>query len=115
MAVDDRLPAHLEVAGLIRLTESEGGFASVLQKGEREAGTILLVLCKNGTKSRAYERMPDLDRSRKWHLVREEDIDKKEEFSSYVSRRGEQDRDMWIVELDIARGERLIGLPVTTS
>jgi hypothetical protein len=113
--MDDRLPAHLEVSALIRLTQSEGGFATVLQKGEREAGTILVVLCKNGTMSRAYERMPDLDGSRKWHLVREEDPDKKEEFSSYISRRGDQDSDMWIVELDIAQGERLIGLPVTTS
>jgi hypothetical protein len=113
--MDDRLPAHLEVSALIRLTQSEGGFATVLQKGEREAGTILVVLCKNGTKSRAYERMPDLDGSRKWHLVREEDADNKEDFSSYIRRRGDQDSDIWIVELDIALGERLIGLPVTTS
>lgn len=39
-----RLPAHLEVAGLIRAVQAAGGFATVLNKGEREAGTILIVL-----------------------------------------------------------------------
>jgi hypothetical protein len=110
--VDDRLPAHLEAAGLIRRTESLGGFATVLQKGERDTGTILLVLCENGTNARAYERMPALDGTRQWHCSKWEDIDNKEEFSQYLVRRGAQDRDMWIIELDIAQGERLIGLPL---
>ena len=41
--MDARLPAHLEVAGLIRMVEAEGGFASVIAKGERDAGTILIL------------------------------------------------------------------------
>lgn len=106
-----RLPAHLEVAGLIRRTQSEGGFATVLQKGEREAGTILVVLCHNGTTARAYERMPQPDGSRKWHCSKNQDPESKEEFNHYIARRAEQDRDLWIIELDVAQGERLIGLP----
>lgn len=106
---DGRLPAHLEAAALIRRTQAEGGFATVLQKGEREAGTLLLVLCESGTNSRIYERMPQADGSRKWHCSRREDAENTVEFSDYLRRRGEQDRDMWIIELDIAQGERLIG------
>ena len=113
--VDERLPAHLEAAALIRRTQAEGGFATVLQKGEREAGTILLVVCENDTKARAYERMPDLDGVRKWACSRVQDPENKTEFSDYLTRRGAQDRDLWIIELDIAQGERLIGLPVPTS
>jgi hypothetical protein len=113
--VDDRLPAHLEVSGLIRLTEAEGGFATVLQKGEREAGTILLVVCENDTKARAYERMPAPDGTRNWACSKLQDPENKNEFSQYIARRGEQDQDLWIIELDIAQGERLIGLPFTSS
>ena len=40
-----RLPAHLEVAGLIRAVEAAGGFATVIAKGERDAGTLLVVCC----------------------------------------------------------------------
>jgi len=107
--MDSRLPAHLEAAGLIRRIQAEGGFATVLQKGEREAGTILLVLCENDTNARTYERMPQLDGSRKWQESRVEDPENKQEFRDYVMRRGAQDRDLWIVELDIAQAERFIG------
>ena len=113
--MDERLPAHLEVSALIRRTQAEGGFGTVLQKGEKEAGTILLVLCENDTKARIYERMPTPEGTREWSLSRVQDPESKQEFNQYLSRRGEQDRDLWIIELDIAQGERLIGLPVPTS
>jgi hypothetical protein len=110
-----RLPAHLEAAALIRRTQAEGGFATVLQRGEREAGTLLLVLYENGTNGRVYERMPQPDGSRKWHCARVETPESKEKFNHYIARRSEQDRDLWIIELDIAQAERLIGLPASTS
>ncbi len=113
--MEGRLPAHLEAAALIRQTQAEGGFAAVLQKGESEAGTILLVLCENDTNARVYERMPAPDGDRKWTLSRSQDDENKAEFREYLTRRGAQDRDLWIIELDIAQGERLIGLPVPTS
>jgi hypothetical protein len=106
--VDARLPAHIEVSGLIRRVQSEGGFAAVLKKGESEAGTILVVLVENGANSCVYERMPQLDGTRSWHCSRKQDIEKPEEFSEYLARRAKQDSDIWIVELDIANGERFI-------
>jgi hypothetical protein len=83
----------------------------VLQKGEREAGTILIVLSENDTNARAYERMPQPDGTRQWHCAKAQTPEGKQEFNQYIARRGEQDRDLWIIELDIAQGERLIGLP----
>jgi hypothetical protein len=108
--VEQRLPAHLEVSGLIRATQAEGGFAAVLAKGEREAGTILVVVTENGENSRLYERMPQLDGTRAWHCSRTQDVENKADFEEYLDRRKTQDPDLWIVELDIANGERLIGL-----
>lgn len=113
--MEPRLPTHLEAGALIRRVQAEGGFATVIQKGEPEAGTILLVLCESGTNARAYERMPDLDGVRKWHCSKVQDPENNQDFNHYIARRGEQDRDLWILELDIAQGERLIGLPATRS
>jgi len=59
--MEGRLPAHVEALGLIRQVQAAGGFATVLQKGERDAGTIIVVLTENGLKARAYERFPSLD------------------------------------------------------
>jgi hypothetical protein len=108
--MDVRLPAHLEVSSLIRQVETAGGFATVLRKGEREAGTILVVLTQNGSNLRAYERMPQLDGTRAWHCCINQDAENPSEFDRYLQRRGDQDPDLWIVELDIAHGERFIGL-----
>jgi len=112
---DTRLPTHIEVAGLIRRVQSEGGFAAVIKKGERDAGTILIILTENGENSRVYERMPQLDGSRIWHCAMQQTIENKEHFSEYLSRRVKQDPDLWILELDIADGERFIGLTTKNS
>ena len=111
MSGETRLPARLEIAALIRLAQNDGGFAAVLKSGEEQAGTILLLLTENGTNPRVYERMPQLDGSRIWHCSKRQDNDNKHDLSEYLERRGSQDDDLWIIELDIAHGERLIGLP----
>ena len=46
--MDGRIPAHLEVAGLIRAVEAAGGFGTVIAKGERDAGTLLVICCESG-------------------------------------------------------------------
>jgi hypothetical protein len=110
-----RLPAHLEVSGLLRQVSAAGGFAAVLHKGEREAGTILVVCTENGSNRRLYERMPSADGTRNWTLVRSELTDIAENLDDYLNRRMAQDPDLWIIELDIANGERFIGLAGTND
>lgn len=104
-----RLPTHLEVGGLLRRVSAEGGFATVLAKGEPESGTILLVLRDSRTNPRLFERMPQLDGSRSWSLNRVQDVENQQEFDDYLVRRRAQDSDLWIVELDIPNPERFIG------
>jgi hypothetical protein len=106
--MDNRIAAHLEVTGLLRRVQGEGGFAMVLHKGERDAGTILVVLTENGANTRLFERMPTLQGEREWQVIRCEDTENKSQFQEYLDRRVAQDRDTWIIELDIANGERFI-------
>lgn len=108
-----RLPAHLEVAGLVRQVQAAGGFAMVLSKGERDAGTIMVVTCEKGRNSRAWERMPQADGRRRWECVRAEDPELPGAFTEFVDRRRSQDSDLWIVELDIVDAERFIRSPET--
>ena len=113
--MDARLPAHIEVSGLIRAVDAAGGFGTVLAKGEREAGTILVVCCFRDEPARVFERMPHPDGARTWTLVRAQDPENPSEFPDYLARRSAQDPDLWIVELDIAHGERFIGLSGTNG
>jgi hypothetical protein len=108
--LDARLPAHLEVSGLIRAVEAAGGFAMVLNKGERDGGTVLVICAEKGGNRRLFERMPSPEGHRTWRLSRQETPEKPQDFDEYVTRRRAQDPDLWIIELDIANGERFIGL-----
>ncbi len=106
--MDARLPAHLEVAGLLRAAESAGGFATVLKKGERVGGTILVVLTEKGANARVFERFPALDGTREWICSRTQNAENAMEFQEYLDRRARQDPDLWMIELDVVNGERLI-------
>jgi hypothetical protein len=110
-----RIPAHLEVSGLLRAVGAAGGFAAVIAKGERDAGTLLVTCCENGKNYRAYERMPRPDGTRGWALAKAEDPDNPSEFSEYLDRRQRQDSDLWIVELDVPDAERFIDSPGTLN
>ncbi|RZP18005.1 MAG: DUF1491 family protein [Erythrobacter sp.] len=106
--MEARLPAHVEVSGLIRAVESAGGFAMVLQKGERDAGTILVLTTQNGRNTRLWERMPQLDGSRKFSCTREQDDENPREIDEYVGKRRRSDPDCWVIELDIENAERFV-------
>ena len=106
--MDARLPAHIEVSGLIRAVESAGGFAMVLQKGERDAGTILVLTTQNGRNTRLWERMPQLDGSRKFSCTREQDDENPREIDEYMGKRRRSDPDCWVIELDIENAERFV-------
>lgn len=108
--MSERLPAHLEVSSMMRLAESNGGFAMVLNKGERDAGTILIVSMFRGADTRLYERMPQLDGTRPFVLTKTQDTEKPKEFEEYISRRRAQDPDIWVLEVDIDNPERFIAL-----
>ncbi|MGQ4828059.1 DUF1491 family protein, partial [Enterococcus faecalis] len=45
---------------------------------------------------------------RRWEMVRRQEDDSPQSFEDALARRLAQDRDVWIIELTIADGERLI-------
>jgi len=92
----------------MRRVQGEGGFATVLTRGERDSGTMLIVLTDRGALSTAYEQMPQADGTRKWLPSRIQDIENPRDFDAYLQRRGSQDPDLWIVELDVQDGTRFI-------
>ncbi len=105
---DARLPAHLEAAGLIRAVQSAGGFATVLAKGEKDAGTILVLTTYRGGNAVLFERMPQLDGSRPYIAAKRENSENKQEFFEYLEKRRRQDPDIWLIELDVANAEQFI-------
>lgn len=90
------------------MVEQEGGHAMVLARGERDAGTVLIVTMCRGEDTQLFERMPQLDGSRPFTPIKSQDSENPREFSEYLERRRKQDPDIWILELDVPNPEKLI-------
>jgi len=103
-----RLQAHLEVSGILRMAQSAGGFGTVVSRGERDAGTILLLTLERGKNARLWERMPQLDGVRSFEVTNSEDPEKPSKIQEYIARRTAQDEDCWIIELDIDDADRFV-------
>lgn len=106
--MEARLPAHMEVSGLLRTAQANGDFGMVLHKGERDGGTILIVMLDNQGLGTLLERMPQPDGSRNWGIVKVQVSENKSEFEDYLTRRVQQDPDVWIIELTVAKVEQFI-------
>jgi len=61
-----RLPAKLEVSGLIRQIEADGGFATILHKGDADGGALLLVISSRGRHVGSLERILDIGGAYQW-------------------------------------------------
>ncbi len=95
---------------MIKLAETHGGFATVISRGERDAGTILLLTMYRGTNATLFERMPQLDGTRPFIETRRQDAEKPTEFDEYLARRRQQDPDIWVVEADVADAEQFVAM-----
>lgn len=101
-----RLDTELLVSALLRRVESAGGFAAVLHKGDRSGGIILVQLLERGRFQGLLERMTDLDGRSRMIASGPQSGAQDSEINDYISRRTRVDPDLWLVELDVAEGQR---------
>lgn len=105
---DDRLPAAVEAAGLVRRAEGDGDFATILKKGDADRGALLLVVASRGRHVACLERMLALEGGYCWRRVGPGESAKSQEVAEFLSKRTRFDADLWAIELDIADAERFI-------
>jgi hypothetical protein len=105
---DSRLASHVEVAALLRRAESTGGFATVVHRGDRERGSILLCITSRGRHAAFLERVINLDGRYAWQRTGPVDSAAATEVASFLAKRARFDPDIWAIELDIADPERFI-------
>ncbi len=106
--MDDRLPASLEATALMRRVQSEGGFATLLKKGDPDRGALLLVIRNRERHVACLERVLSIAAGYQWQSVGPAESADAQELAEFLSKRRRFDEDLWIIELDIAHPERFI-------
>lgn len=100
-----RLTSSVLVSSLLRRAEVEGGFGAILAKGDATAGAVAVILAERGTRKCMLERLLQPDGSYSWQESTQ-GTETDEEFRRRLDRRRSFDRDLWIIELDVASAER---------
>lgn len=95
-----RLATHVWIGAIRRLAESEGGTATVIVRGDRDAGDLLLLTRDFAGNEVLYRPEPW---GAGWQLAAAG-----EEIAAQVTRARSRDRDLWILELAVANPERFI-------
>jgi hypothetical protein len=97
-----RLNTALIVSALVRRVGQEGGFATIIHKGDESAGSILLLGLEKGQVSGLWERVLNPQSHYQWQRCGPQDIVNESDFTPYILKRRAADPDLWVVELDIA-------------
>ena len=104
--MSERLPTHIEAGAIVRRAEAEGHFATVLRKGDKERGSLVLVIGSRGRHFACLERILDLNGNYEWRAAGPSESAEPAEVSSFLAKRARFDEDLWIIELDVAAPER---------
>ena len=105
----DRLPAEVEATSLVRRVAAEGGFATILRRGDPHSGALLLVITHRGRHYGCLERVLDLSGGGyRWQSCGPSESAGSAEVGDFLARRARFDPDTWAIELDIAAPERFI-------
>jgi hypothetical protein len=114
-AVSERLPASLEVAGLLRNIQSAGDFATVVRKGDPDSGALLLLVSSRGRHFGCLERVLDMAGRYRWQPAGPSESAGSAEIAKFLARRARFDEDFWAIELDIADPERFIAETIASG
>lgn len=104
----ERLPAHLEAASLIRRAEVDGGFGTVVKRGDPDRGSLVLLVTGRGKHWACFERALATDGNYGWQRVGPTAGADAKTLADWSQKRVRFDEDLWLIELDIAVPERFI-------
>jgi len=103
-----RLAAGIEAHAIMRRIQSEGGFATILAKGDEQRGSILLVIAEKGSHYAVLERQLQTDGAYRWSRTGPGSDTKTPEIRDFLEKKRRVDPDLWLIELDIPSGERFV-------
>jgi hypothetical protein len=106
MADPPRLTSRLLVDALVRQVQQAGGFAIMLQRGNDQAGTVILECRHRDNDALILEKSSDFDGNAHWRRIAAPNAALANWPDEYRARRVAADPDLWWIELDIADAAR---------
>lgn len=104
-----RLASGIWVAAYLARLQSEGIPVYVVARGDVTAGAVLIKLATLDGQAKAYHRITDfMTGTRRWDLLAE---GPEAEVDAAIAKQRGFDPDLWVIEVEDARGRHLLDQP----
>jgi len=90
----------------MRRVSADGGFATILARGDAERGALVLIVIERGRHVAVLERMLNVGGDYAWRSSGPESDGPA--LGEWLHKRRRNDRDLWLIELDVPDSERFI-------
>jgi hypothetical protein len=97
---DDRLPTELWIMAHVRRVMGEGIPATIVHRGDADAGGVLLKLYLGAEGCRLLNRVSDAEGRLAWMAALNGKTVPEAEADAYIQRQRQRDPDLWVVEIE---------------
>ncbi len=91
----------MQISAIRQIAESQGGFATLLKKGDATAGALYIILSIRGVDTAIYQREYNPAFELEW-AEKTFDFSDSQNLNVYLEKIKLRDPDLWIIEVDIA-------------
>jgi hypothetical protein len=92
----------------MRRATSEGGFATILKRGDPDRGILTLQITERGEMKAVLERQMDEDFSYRWTDISSAGLLDEAAWRDFLAKKRRFDPDFWLIELDVADAQRFV-------
>lgn len=104
-----RLAAGVWVSAYLARLQAEGIAVYVVARGDETAGAVLVKLATLDGRAQAFHRVVDLmSGARAWDVLAE---GPEREVDESIARQRSFDPDLWVIEVEDAKGRHMLGEP----
>ena len=93
---------------MVRRAEAEGGFGTILKRGDPDRGALIILVAHRGNHSACLERTLTGSGEYGWQTVGPAVGTDASTLAEWSQKRVRFDEDLWLIELDIPDPERFI-------
>lgn len=105
----NRLRTHIQATALLRRAQGQGAYATVLRRGDPDAGALHVTVRTLDGSARLYSPIRDMEGNPAWLATPpapEREVDER------TARLADRDPDIWIVEIEDRRGRHFLVEPI---
>jgi len=108
----DRLKTSIWVQAQIRICDLAAIPIVVMKRGDPDAGTVVLKICRRDRTCEVFSQVRDFDGRMKWMRASGPDPVPEADAEPLIERQTKRDPDLWVIEIDDPHNRYEIDTPV---